>query len=257
VASTASNVDSLLERTRRIYFLPLSDAHSSVHVDIPRLISKISIFDMSHGDSQPVAVLSSSSISSFSTEDKVGVFLRVMAEQLGDTASAELVTQHYEQTVAAPRDAEFSIRLREFLVDRLGESSRVACLLRACSQSIIAPLVVAMNAGRLSPRSKAKQKAALNSFNSVRGSWRLDITTHANHVVVRHQKKERTNNEAHNFIFEWNAEMILSPCMKELRDMHVTIGALEFVDSSTITVRYQNKVRKRMILRLRELIMSN
>ena len=299
MASVASNENSLFERTRRIFLLSFADQRSSVHVDLPRLITKMSIVDMrdvslsttcsngstgSNGDgdlgtsttststspssvvatdfplvpAEEQVVFAPASLGSLSTEEKLGRFLRTLAEQLDDTSSVQAIDQGFEQLVVSDqtRDGELSLRLRSFLIENLGQEARTCLLLRACSQGIIAPLVVAMNAGRLSPRSKAKQRAALNSFNSVRGSWRLTIILRDHQVVVRHQKKEQTNNEAHNFVFEWRADLILSPSLTELLDLHVDIGDLEFVDSDSITPKYQAKVRKRMIERLRTLVLA-
>jgi hypothetical protein len=116
-----------------------------VHVDIPRLARKISVFTVEPDNTKKIVLSPQDDLPSESnTESQViKELLKTLSKYLGEseTQQTNIDTKFMEYF---KRTADPSLALADFLSDVVGHESPTACVLKACNQSVLAPGVLVL-----------------------------------------------------------------------------------------------------------------
>jgi len=230
-----------------------------VHVDIPRLARKITVYSSTSSsrstntsNKHPVLVrqptdqqLLQSPSSSTSTESDSMVIkelIRTLSRQLGEpTSQQENIDSHFMDYFS--KTADPSQALAEFLEAIVGHDSHTARVLKACNQSVLAPGVL-------------KLKFAIGNYfpyKDARGSWRIEIVVGPNWVTVEHLKKEKSFDESpqNYFEFTWSLKLIFDTDVQVLRDIEL------FVDDATLSDEMNPQTKKKVYSVLKPYFRTN
>jgi hypothetical protein len=194
-----------------------------VHVDIPRLARKISVFTVSANNSKQ-CVLSQDDLTSNEPNDNQVIkgLIRVLSKHLGEpeTQQENIDTQFMEYF---KRTADPSLALSDFMSGVVGSESLTACVLKACNQSVLAPGVL-------------KLKFAVGNhypYKDARGSWRIEVVIGHDFVTVEHLKSEKSFDESpqHYFEFSWSLKLTFDRDLQDLRNTTLHIDDTNLSDS--------------------------
>eukprot|EP00026_Physarum_polycephalum_P009233 Phypoly_transcript_09347.p1 GENE.Phypoly_transcript_09347~~Phypoly_transcript_09347.p1 ORF type:complete len:279 (-),score=43.48 Phypoly_transcript_09347:168-1004(-) len=207
-----------------------------VHVDIPRLARKISIYTVSPDKSKQVVLTTQDDLPGGEpTSDNhiIKELIKTLSKHLGEPATQqESIDSNFMEYFK--RTADPSLALADFLSTVVGHDSLTAGVLKACNQSVLAPGVL-------------KLKFAIGNYypyKDARGTWRIEVVVGPDWVSVEHLKREKSFDETphHYFEFGWSMKLTFD------REMQVLRGTELFIDdhklSDTMSSSTKKKVRE-------------
>jgi len=214
-----------------------------VHVDIPRLGKKISIYVnntvVHQADTDDLAALRAGAMMDTPRGSQDHTVIRDIVVSL----SKHLGEAQSQQDALRARFSEFfhpagdpSLALSEYLEQVVGVDSKVLGVLKACNQSILAPGVL-------------KLKCTVGNqfaFKDMRGSWRINIYITPDKVCVTHLKRERSfeDDPADYFEFEWSLVLVFDGNVTKMQEVHLHIDELLF--GTSMNPSKKKKIREAM-----------
>jgi len=208
-----------------------------VHVDIPRLARKISIYTApSPSSKEPVLIgkddvnASNNDKSSAAHNDNLVMkdLILTLAKHLGETDTQQ---DNIDSNFLAyfKKTADPSQALADFLASIVGAESQTAKVLKACNQSVLAPGVL-------------KLKFAIGNhypYKDSRGSWRIEIVVGPDWVTVEHMKREKSFDDTpqNYFEFSWALKLTFDKNMENLQETELYIDDATLGDSMNTTIK--------------------
>eukprot|EP01113_Clastostelium_recurvatum_P050613 TRINITY_DN9624_c0_g1_i1.p1 TRINITY_DN9624_c0_g1~~TRINITY_DN9624_c0_g1_i1.p1 ORF type:complete len:305 (-),score=45.53 TRINITY_DN9624_c0_g1_i1:45-938(-) len=207
-----------------------------VHVDIPRLIKKIDVVGVDNG--HETAILTPTDREGANTHQPILDLVLALATQFDPHYTIErrnTTTAQFYNAFGQGSDAGMS--LMDFMNTALGEESSVVGVLKACTQSTLAPAVL-----------KLKFSIGTSfSFKDVRGSWYINIRfVEGRHIQVIHTKSEVSfdDTEAGQFQFRWRLTITLD--RTALTVTHADLHILDATISSRMPPSNLKEIRRLM-----------
>jgi len=218
-------IDLLTPQTIPKFVKPLSE--TPVHVDFPRLFTRIRIFNRDE-------ILWQKDDANRVLDDMLEFFL-LLGGLLGlDTdIISKLYSEKFPTELSETRN-ELPNVLKEFL-NAIGDDSGIVGILKCCTQAIIVPAVMIIKVTFMS--------AALNYFE-IGGKWQIDIKFYDDYILVNHERWERTSPDL--FHFSWVLSLKLGRTAKSLQDTDLFISEIRYIiedvdESKKLKVRDQLK----------------
>jgi len=201
-----------------------------VHIDIPRLAKKIKVLRF-HDPKSSSTLFSASEDTENSPQLILGIFLAV--SQQFETPPFDHSTGHPSPSLPSLMESKFpdyftnpletSICLFDFMHQVVGAESKTVKVLKACTQSLLAPAVLKL---KFSVGSKFP-------FRDKRGSWniRVEFVEAEQLIKVIHCKEETSFDDSVEgfFGFRW------SLCITFDRDVTEVVGASLFIEGVRIS----------------------
>jgi len=202
-----------------------------VHVDIPRLARKISIY--THISSKQVVLVGQDDINGSNNDtspahnDQLVIkdLILTLSEHLGEPSSQQLnIDSNFLEYFK--RSSDTSQALADFLGAVVGRESQTAKVLKACNQSVLAPGVL-------------KLKFAIGNhypYKDSRGSWRIEIVVGPDWVTVEHMKREKSFDDTpqNYFEFSWALKLTFDKDMEVLKNTELYIDDATLGDSMNV-----------------------
>mmetsp|Transcript_6199 Transcript_6199/g.18862 ORF Transcript_6199/g.18862 Transcript_6199/m.18862 type:complete len:700 (-) Transcript_6199:251-2350(-) len=178
-----------------------SFANLPCHKDLPRLVRNIHV-----NENEPVG-------------DQVHIllmsFLLMLANGFDEHKLATKIKRKFVKSIKSGNaETELQTSLLEYFEKEIGETSRTGRLLKACTQSMIAPAVTNL-------------KQCLDIFlpyNSAPNGWKINVSITEESVVVDHIKKETAAPSSQDtfgeFCFTWRITIVLDRAVHDIRSVN-------------------------------------
>eukprot|EP00027_Filamoeba_sp_ATCC50430_P006043 CAMPEP_0168557480 /NCGR_PEP_ID=MMETSP0413-20121227/9450_1 /TAXON_ID=136452 /ORGANISM="Filamoeba nolandi, Strain NC-AS-23-1" /LENGTH=391 /DNA_ID=CAMNT_0008588519 /DNA_START=136 /DNA_END=1311 /DNA_ORIENTATION=+ len=225
------NYTRLLTDTQRIWSKEFH--HLPVAIDLLRLCKSMAIFD-SRSESKHASQSfgDAKDLQKTKEEQMLSVLLqlaRILEPEKEESIQKNFPT--YLQKANSIPGMDVSKDVVAFLRDVVGADSHIVNILKACNQSIIAPLVTQLRL-EICPQLKFKDG----------GSWKIHVVIQDDCVKIIHlknQKQMRLDSNPSEFEFEWELEIQLTRDTNQLTTVSFKVPQLLFNEHTTEETKKQ------------------